>query len=235
VSLLVDGVTASVTTAFTAFGGSTLTAGAYTLIAFSLSDGSYAIQAVATDGSGNSATSGTLNIVVDTTAPTVSQPDLLASSDTGASSTDNVTSDTTPTFSGTAEAGSEVALLINGSTVGGVYVSATGTYTLTAGSLSAGSYFIQAIARDVAGNAANSPLGLSVVIGASVSSTIVGSSGPDILTGGGSADTISGLAGDDTIRGFSGADLLDGGAGFDVLSGGAGNDVLSGGALVDTL
>ena len=45
-------------------------------------------------------------------APSI--PDLSADSDTGSSSTDNITTDTTPTFTGTAEAGSTVTLY-NGS------------------------------------------------------------------------------------------------------------------------
>src|SRR5439155_9859498 len=50
-------------------------------------------------------------IVIDTTAPgTPSTPDLAAASDSGASNTDNVTSATTPTFSGTAEVNSTVNL-----------------------------------------------------------------------------------------------------------------------------
>ncbi|HPE15498.1 MAG TPA: IPT/TIG domain-containing protein [Oscillospiraceae bacterium] len=49
------------------------------------------------------------SIVIDTAAPAApSTPDLTAAFDTGASDTDDITSDTTPTFTGTAEAGSTV-------------------------------------------------------------------------------------------------------------------------------
>ena len=48
---------------------------------------------------------------VDTTGPAASVPDLVAASDSGSSSTDNVTNVTTPTFTGTAEANSTVVLL----------------------------------------------------------------------------------------------------------------------------
>ena len=47
----------------------------------------------------------------DTTPPGApTAPDLLASSDTGVSDTDDTTADNTPTFSGTAEAGATVKL-----------------------------------------------------------------------------------------------------------------------------
>ncbi|MFX4221632.1 MAG: Ig-like domain-containing protein [Thalassobaculum sp.] len=177
VSLLVDGVTVSSGTAFTLFGG-TLTAGAWTLSAFSLSEGSHFVQAVATDAAGNSATSSGLEIVIDRTAPTVSAPDLVASSDTGASSTDNITEDATPTFTGTAEAGSVVSLLVNGVTVaGGIAATGTGAWTLTAGSLAAGSYFVQTSAEDAAGNVTTSA-GLGVVIGDTTPPTV---SAPDLV------------------------------------------------------
>ncbi|NDD99850.1 hypothetical protein EB008_06170, partial [bacterium] len=73
------------------------------VIATSLSDGVQAISAkFLTPGGTASASSQALTITVDTTAPnaSTSAPDLAASSDTGTSSTDNLTNDTTPTFTG---------------------------------------------------------------------------------------------------------------------------------------
>jgi len=63
-----------------------------------LSDGTWSITTTATDPAGNtSSASPPLSISVNTVAPTQpSAPDLLAASDTGASSTDNVTRDDTP-------------------------------------------------------------------------------------------------------------------------------------------
>ena len=62
------------------------------------SDGAWLISAIARDAAGNaSAPSPGLRLVIDTTPPaTFLAPDLAASSDTGASSSDNLTSDTTP-------------------------------------------------------------------------------------------------------------------------------------------
>src|SRR5206468_12811136 len=46
------------------------------------------------------------NLLKDTIAPAVSVPDPIAADDTGISNTDNVTSKTKPTFTGTSEFGS---------------------------------------------------------------------------------------------------------------------------------
>lgn len=52
--------------------------------------------------------------------PALSESDLEAASDTGASNADDVTNDTTATFVGTAEAGSTVKILVNGVEKGSV-------------------------------------------------------------------------------------------------------------------
>src|SRR5260370_3326586 len=64
-------------------------------------------SAKVTDVAGNpSSASATFTVTEDTTAPNApTVPDLIAASDSGTSSTDNITNVTTPTFSGTAEAG----------------------------------------------------------------------------------------------------------------------------------
>ena len=77
-----------------------------------VADDSYLYKATATDAAGNtSVDSNTLSVTIDTLAPAVSDPDLQAGSDTGSSSSDNITKDTSPTFDGTAEAGVGVQLL----------------------------------------------------------------------------------------------------------------------------
>ncbi|WP_421862410.1 Ig-like domain-containing protein [Parvibaculum sp.] len=72
------------------------------------------LPAVGYDYAGNeSGESGALTVTIDDTAPPV--PVITAiSEDTGFSATDKQTSDTTPTITGTAEAGSTVRILING-------------------------------------------------------------------------------------------------------------------------
>lgn len=55
------------------------------------------------------ASAGSFTVSMDTTSPPApSTPDLSASSDSGSSSTDNITSDTTPTLTGTSEANATV-------------------------------------------------------------------------------------------------------------------------------
>ena len=81
------------------------------------------------------------------TAP--STPDLTAHSDTGASNSDNLTSDTTPSFSGTAEAGSTVELFADGVSLGSTTADANGDWTFTvadSNALAVGSFAITATA-----------------------------------------------------------------------------------------
>jgi hypothetical protein len=81
-----------------------------------------------------------------------STPDLSSSSDTGASGTDNVTRDTTPTFSGTAAEGTEVHLYSDGLQVGTAPINATTrAWSITAGPLEEGSHLITAAAADATG------------------------------------------------------------------------------------
>src|SRR5205823_5505926 len=86
--------------------------GTWSIMASALPAGVNAITATATDAAGNiSAATGTLNVTIDTTAPGAPPtPDMAAGSDSGSSNTDNITNVTTPSFSGTAEAGSTVKL-----------------------------------------------------------------------------------------------------------------------------
>jgi hypothetical protein len=174
--ILVNGTT--VGSATVGFGGSV----SFTF-ASTLTDGSYTITAIADDGSQESAPSAPLNIVVDTVAPSLAAPDLLASSDDGASSTDNVTSDTTPTLTGFSEAGTPVSLLVNGVTAASSFVNtATGTWTLTASTLAAGSYAVQVQGQDVAGNVAtSSALGVTIEAAADTTPPTVDDAGSSVL------------------------------------------------------
>jgi uncharacterized repeat protein (TIGR02059 family) len=76
-----------------------------------------------------------------------SAPDLLATSDTGNSDSDNLTSDTTPSFSGTAEASSTVEVFADGVSLGFTAADANGDWTFTVAdtdALADGSYSITA-------------------------------------------------------------------------------------------
>ena len=53
---------------------------------------------------------------------------------------------------------------------------------------------------------------------------LTGTAGNDVLYGGAGNDQLFGLAGNDTLQGGDGNDLLDGGTGTDTMLGGTGND-----------
>src|SRR5439155_6032868 len=90
-----------------------------------LADGAYSFTAVATDGAGNTGpASAAFAVTVDTTINAPSTPAL------SPASPDGVTSDSTPTFTGTAEAGSTVRILSDGVQVG-TGVATGGSFTIT--------------------------------------------------------------------------------------------------------
>ncbi|MFN5291255.1 MAG: Ig-like domain-containing protein, partial [Planctomycetia bacterium] len=164
-----------------------------------LADGTQAISAMfRTPGGFGSQLSQALTVVVDTTVPTAptSAPDLAASSDTGTSSTDNLTNDTTPTFTGTGGVpGDTVNLYANGNLIGTAVVGPDGSYSVTpTNPLPDGSYNFTTNYVDPAGNASplSAPLN-NVVIDSTppavpqvpdlVASSDTGASNSDNITG----------------------------------------------------
>jgi beta-lactam-binding protein with PASTA domain len=100
----------------------------------------------------------------DTTAPAApSTPDLTGPSDSGSSSTDDITKVTTPTFRGIAEAGVAVTLFDGGSLVG-TSTATGGTWTITSSALTNGSHSITAKASDQVGNTSAASGALSITI-----------------------------------------------------------------------
>jgi hypothetical protein len=119
---------------------------------------------------------------LDHTAPaTLGAPDMGSGTDSGASTTDDITSNTTPTFTGTAESGSTVTLYdTDGSTVLGTGTATGGNWSITSSALSAGAHTLTAKATDAAGNVSLASAGLAVVIdtsGPNVSSVTVPANG----------------------------------------------------------
>jgi hypothetical protein len=107
----------------------------------------------ARDLAGNVSPVVTRTYIIDTAPPPApSIPDLAAASDDGVSSTDNVTTDTTPTFTGTAEAGSLVRLFVDGVERGSATATSTGSYTITTSVLPTGTHTVTARATDAVGN-----------------------------------------------------------------------------------
>ena len=113
-----------------------------------LSPGTYTFYARAVDTFGAvSSASSTTAVVQNPAAPAPSQPQLAASSDTGVSNSDRVTSDNTPTFTGTGMDGLTVKLFANGVQVGSA-VTSGGQYSITTSVLTDGVKSITAVATD---------------------------------------------------------------------------------------
>jgi VCBS repeat-containing protein len=179
-----------------------------------LSQGSHVITARVVDAAGNeSADSPPLLVTIDQTPPaTPVRPDLTAGSDTGASNTDNITSDTTPTFTGTTEAGADVRLYADGVQVGTTTADGAGNWTIISNSLPHGTHTITARASDAAGNISSFSPSLSVTVDTQAPTLAIttftfsqdpgatftwnGSSGDVVVTGG----TLGALSGSGTTR-----------------------------------
>jgi hypothetical protein len=176
-----DGITNNTAPAFTGtaeagstvriYNGTTLigtgvaTGGTFTIPSSTLTSTSHTITARATDPAGNTSVSSAGSIVVvDTTAPAApSVPALTAASDSGRSSTDRITNDTTPTFSGTAE-NSATVTVYDGAVPTGSGVSLSANWTATSSSLAEGVRTISARATDLAGNISAASAAMTVTI-----------------------------------------------------------------------
>jgi len=147
-------------------GSGTATGGNWSITSSALTGGTYNVRAIASNGDGTSAASSGLSVTIDTTAPAApSTPDLTAGSDTGNSSTDNLTNDTTPTFTGSgAESGATVRIYADGVLVGSTTADGSGNWSATASALSEGAHTITARVVDSAGNEGADSAGLSITI-----------------------------------------------------------------------
>ncbi|WGR78361.1 MULTISPECIES: Ig-like domain-containing protein [unclassified Bradyrhizobium] len=116
--------------------------GAWSFATGSLADGNHIFTGRAEDAAGNvSASSGALNVTVDTSAPAA--PILTAGTPAASSAM---------IVSGTAEAGSAVRLYEGTTLLGTAVPGASGTWSITTGSLTAGQHSFTATATDIAGN-----------------------------------------------------------------------------------
>ncbi|MES2128811.1 MAG: Ig-like domain-containing protein, partial [Pseudomonadota bacterium] len=165
--------TAEANSTVTLFDGSSLVgsasadgSGNWTITSSTLSAGAHSLTAKATDAAGNvSIASGALAISIDTGAPaTPGAPDLTAASDSGTSSTDNLTNITTPTFSGNAEANSTVTLFDGATQVGSATADNAGAYSVTSSTLATGAHNMTIKATDAAGNTSAASAALAITI-----------------------------------------------------------------------
>jgi hypothetical protein len=134
----------------------TTAAGAYAITASTLADGSQIITARFEDLAGNLSLAGSgLVTIIDTIAPPspTAAPDLTAASDLGVSSTDNITRDNTPTFTGTAPGNHIVRLLAGGVEVGFQQLPLIAPpYNVTSSTLADGNRVMTTRFEDIAGN-----------------------------------------------------------------------------------
>ena len=142
---------------------------------------SYGFTIVAEDSAGNSTDHKIqLNVtdVNDTPPPIPSVPDLLTASDTGQSDQDNLTSLTTPVFSGTSEKDTYVTLFADGRSLGSTQAASDGRWQFqvpASSSLSDGQHVITARSSYVAEYQSDDSEELVIVVDATAPSFISGS------------------------------------------------------------
>ena len=136
-------------------------------VALPASDGTYAVTAQITDAAGNpGAMSAPFDITLDRGLPTPpsSAPDMTDGTDSGSSTIDNNTSDTTPEFVIAApSAGETPSLYVDGIKVPATFDALTNTLTPTS-PLSAGAHTISYTLTDASGNESAQSPGLPVTI-----------------------------------------------------------------------
>ena len=139
--------------------------GAWSIVTSSLAAGAHTLTARATDVAGNTgAASTSLTVTIDTQSDQPTGLALTAGSDSGSSSTDRLTNVTTPTVTGTAEAGATVTLYSGATAIGSAVANNGGLWSITSTTLNPGLQTLSARAVDVAGNTSVASAGLVVTI-----------------------------------------------------------------------
>ena len=128
--------------------------GAWTVVTTgALKDGTHTLTATATDAAGNSGSASTgISVTIDSTTSVAITS---VAPDNGKSSSDHITSATTLTLTGTAEAGDSVTITDGTATVAVLTADGTGNWS-TSTSFSGGTHTFVATATDAAGNTASS-------------------------------------------------------------------------------
>ncbi|ALV91137.1 Ig-like domain-containing protein [Pantoea vagans] len=150
--------------------------GNWTFTTPALGDGSHSLTATATDAAGNSSPATTpVTFTVDTTAPAAASGLVLtdnAGTSTGALTSGATTDDSTPTLSGTAEAGSIVKVYDGSALLGSAAVGSDGSWSFTPASpLTNGQHNLTTTVTDAAGNVSPASPAFTVNIDAGVPTT----------------------------------------------------------------
>ena len=119
-----------------------------------LADGQHTFTARQADAAGNQSAARTVGFVIDTTPPA---PPVVTPPGT-------VTTDPTPTITGTGDPGTTVKVTVDGVLVGTTVVGADGTWSLTLPALADGPHTITVTATDAAGNTSTSSTSVSVAV-----------------------------------------------------------------------
>ncbi len=126
-----------------------------------LADGNYSFTFVAVDGAGNaSPATSPIVITVDTASPAVT----ISGLDTDPGLADGITSDDTPTITGTTDANATVTIYRDFVQIGTVTADGSGNWSYTDTALANGDYSYTARAQDVAGNIGAMSAGFDVEI-----------------------------------------------------------------------
>jgi|GEM_PF-5823206 len=158
VTLYVDGNASG--TAVCSGGSATITASP------TLGNGDYAVTFTETDSAGNqSLPSPNLDITIDIDAPVApADPSMTAATDSGSSNSDNVTTNTSPDFTGSCTNGETITLYVN-SILQGSTICAASTYTIsTVSVLTDGNHTATTQVTDVAGNTSAVSGGLTFTV-----------------------------------------------------------------------
>lgn len=144
--------------------------GAWSVSTSTLGSGTHIITAVAADAAGNASPNSTaFTLTVDTTPPQTplltSIVDDVAGGITGNLTNGQVTNDTRPTLSGTAEAGSMVAIYDGSTLLGATMADAEGAWSFTPTTpLSDGARVFTVTATDAAGNVSAASLPTTIIV-----------------------------------------------------------------------
>ncbi|MFM2153715.1 MAG: Leukotoxin, partial [Pseudomonadota bacterium] len=133
-------------------------------IALDLADGTYALKIFATDAAANTGEAASFTLVVDTVAP--SQPIVSGFSDDSAAAGDFLTNDRTLTLTGSAEAGTKVAIYDGLTRLDAVVADAAGAWSFTTEELVESSHSFTVTATDLAENAGIASAALTVSVDA---------------------------------------------------------------------
>jgi hypothetical protein len=194
----------------TVLGTAQVSGGTWTFTTTALADGAHSFTVAGEDSAGNISTASTPTVVTVNTVA-LAAPVISGFSDNTGSGSDNITSDNTITFFGTADANVSVDVLSGNQLLGTTTANGSGNWSFTTAPLADGVYFdIGAIARDGSGNTSARSAAASVVVDTALDGSAISITGISDDTGtpgdfvtSDTTLTISGL-----VAGHTGLDLL---------------------------